>query len=243
MTLRRLEEDWEAFARGDPLWAILTVPGKRGRRWDEAEFFETGRREIDGVLAAAAARGLAPAARRCARDVGCGVGRLTQALCPHFARAVGVDIAPTMIAEARRRNAFGERCAYVQNAAPDLRVLGDERFDFAYTSIVLQHMAPELALGYLAELARLLAPGGLLVAQAPERMRQPYRTASRLLRLARGAARRLSGRRPPEMQMHGIDPGAVARAVAGAGAAVRATEPDPSLAPAWVSHRYWITKP
>jgi len=41
---------WESAARRDPLWAILSDPSKRGRRWELQGFFETGRREISLLL-------------------------------------------------------------------------------------------------------------------------------------------------------------------------------------------------
>jgi hypothetical protein len=41
---------WERAARRDPLWAVLSDPSKRGRRWDLPAFFETGSREISLLL-------------------------------------------------------------------------------------------------------------------------------------------------------------------------------------------------
>ena len=41
MELERLQEHWNAFGEQDPLWAILTEPGKRGGAWDLEEFFGT----------------------------------------------------------------------------------------------------------------------------------------------------------------------------------------------------------
>jgi hypothetical protein len=41
---------WEEAAQRDPLFAILSDPSRRGRRWDLESFFETGRREISLLL-------------------------------------------------------------------------------------------------------------------------------------------------------------------------------------------------
>ena len=111
MDLKVVARNWEAFAREDPLWPILTSPGRDGGRWSGEEFFARGRGEVDGVLEQVSALGL-PRGRARALDFGCGVGRLTQALCRHFARCDRVDISPTMIEQARAWNAHGERCAY-----------------------------------------------------------------------------------------------------------------------------------
>lgn len=157
---------WESLGADDPLWAVLTVPGSEGGRWDLDEFFATGDDEIAELLRRLDELGL-PAARRRALDFGCGVGRLTQALAAHFDEVVGVDIAASMLGEAERLNRRGDRVRWVHNPASDLSVLGDDRFDCIYTSYVLQHMDPVLARSYVAEFVRLLAPGGVAVFQVP----------------------------------------------------------------------------
>ncbi|MEM1098490.1 MAG: class I SAM-dependent methyltransferase [Planctomycetota bacterium] len=181
--LHQIGRDWEALAAADPLWAILTDPGTRGGKWDVDAFFESGRREVRLLLDELETHGLLPFARERLRtechalDFGCGVGRLTQGLCDHFGRAIGVDISPTMIRLADEHNAHADRCRYVHNDAADLAVLGDARFDLCYSFIVLQHMPWDAAQRYLADMAAQLTPTGLLVFQLPSEARiSPPRT-------------------------------------------------------------------
>jgi SAM-dependent methyltransferase len=166
MDLRDLQRHWDAFGRLDPFWAILTDPARRGNGWDPERFFATGREEIGAHLQEAARLGV-PRARGRALDFGCGAGRLTQALADHFDETVGVDVAPSMVALARRHNRHDARCTYVVNGAPDLGVLGDTRFDLIYTGRVLQHIEPRYAAAYITEFVRLLAPGGYLSFDVP----------------------------------------------------------------------------
>jgi SAM-dependent methyltransferase len=91
-----------------------------------------------------------------ALDFGCGVGRLSQALAQHCDRVTGIDISEHMLLLASQHNRHGDRMRYLLNIADDLSLLGDERFDFIYSSITLQHMPPEIQLRYIAELARFL---------------------------------------------------------------------------------------
>ena len=42
--IRKIRGHWERQARLDPLWAILSDPARKGRKWRAAAFFETGRR-------------------------------------------------------------------------------------------------------------------------------------------------------------------------------------------------------
>lgn len=164
--LDAVAQTWESLGTDDPLWAVLTVPGSEGGRWDLDEFFATGDDEVAELMRRLRELGYPRATHR-ALDFGCGVGRLTQALARVFDEVVGVDVAASMLAEAQRLNRSGDRVRWVHNAAADLAVLGDERFDCVYTSYVLQHMDPVLARAYIAEFIRVLAPGGIAVFQIP----------------------------------------------------------------------------
>lgn len=160
---------WEGHAKQDPMWAILSDPARKGRRWTPEEFFATGVAEIRGVMQSLDALGV-PYARTHALDFGCGVGRLSQALADHFDRVTGVDISATMIGYANRFSRFPDRVRYICNQAPDLTVLPDGEFSFIYSDIVLQHIQPAQTVVYLREFARVLAPGGLLVFQLPSHL-------------------------------------------------------------------------
>jgi SAM-dependent methyltransferase len=164
VSLKALQRQWDRFGRKDPLWAVLSLPDKRHGRWNEAEFFATGEREIGGVLDRARALGVVPDPAR-ALDFGCGVGRLTRALARRFERVDGVDIAPSMIERAERDKP--ERCHFHLNPHPDLRLFEDGAFTFVYTNLVLQHLPPELARSYVRELLRVLRRGGLLIFHLP----------------------------------------------------------------------------
>lgn len=166
MDLKLVQKHWDRFGRKDPLWAVLTVPGKEGRRWSVDDFLATGRAEIEAVLRTADERCL-PIHRGRALDFGCGVGRLTQALAETFERVDGVDIAPSMIERAVQLNRHPQKCSYHLSAAPDLGLFPEDTFDFVYSTLVLQHMDPGAAKGYIGEFCRLLAPGGVAVFQVP----------------------------------------------------------------------------
>ncbi|MGH9222896.1 MAG: class I SAM-dependent methyltransferase [Acidimicrobiales bacterium] len=164
---------WSRLAEVDPLWAVLSDPGKEGGRWKTDEFFARGEEEIAGVIAQLDGLGVPVTFGTCL-DFGCGVGRLTQALSRRFAEAHGVDIAEPMIEQARRYNRAGDRCHYHVNTDPDLRRFTDATFDFVYSNIVLQHMPPAASTVYMRELVRVLRPGGVAVFQVPsERVAPP----------------------------------------------------------------------
>ncbi len=238
VSLERHRHDWEELAEYDPLWAVLTQPGKHGGRWERDEFFATGEAEVAEVLETAERLDL-PKARRRALDFGCGAGRLTRALARRFETAVGVDIAEGMVATARRLNEDVPGAEFRVNTRPDLSQFEDGEFDFAYTSLVLQHIPSRgLIEGYLSELLRVTAPGGLLVFGLPERISWPYRLGLtrrlyRLLRLLRVPEAAILRRTPltpmrmtalPELRVRGLvesEGGRLLRVEPSAGGGVR----------------------
>lgn len=237
MELEQLQQDWDRFGRTDPLWAVNSSRGARGGNWDEAAFFDTGRTEVAEVLALAAP----PPEGRCL-DFGCGVGRLTQPLAEHFREVVGVDIAPSMIKEAERYKGDAGNVSYVLNESEDLSQFTDAGFDFINCSIVLQHMPPQFALGYLREFARLLTPGGQAVFTLPSEPAATLR--GRLYRvlprpLIYAYKRRRDG---ATMEMNAIPIGRLIGELESFGLVVNKVRTSGSAGPNWIAYRYVCTK-
>jgi SAM-dependent methyltransferase len=166
MSFEQLQQTWTVLGEKDPLWAILTNDDLQDSKWDPQSFFASGVAEITFLLREIDGLGL-PLNRGRALDFGCGVGRLTRALGEHFAEVHGVDIAASMLKLAAEYNADRSNLSFHLNQRPDLSLFESGTFDFVYSRIVLQHMAPEFAKSYITEFIRLLAPGGLTAFQVP----------------------------------------------------------------------------
>lgn len=166
MYLKELQENWNTFGEEDAMWAVCSTPEKKHNQWSEKDFFKTGVQCVSQLETWMEINGL-PEHRKSALDFGCGVGRLTQALCAHFDCCVGVDIAPSMIKQAKRLNQHGKKCVYRLNETDDLRVFPTRSYDLIYTQHVLQHIHPQVALRYIAEFIRILRPGGLACFHCP----------------------------------------------------------------------------
>jgi SAM-dependent methyltransferase len=173
---QHLRRSWEVFATDDPLFAIVTAPGKNGNRWDPDEFFELGRREVQDVFAALGRHGLDPPRSR-ALDFGCGVGRLTRFFADHFETAIGVDVSSRMVELARGYAPGPGGPVYAHNPRPDLALFADGTFDLVFSTLVLQHMRPDYAMGYVAEFVRLLSPEGVAMFSLPNRGPDPEPSA------------------------------------------------------------------
>lgn len=265
MKLTELQRHWNGMGEVDPLFAILTRPGKKGNRWQREEFLETGRGAVQLILDWISSTGTQLRHGR-ALDFGCGAGRLTQALCQHFQYVDGVDIARSMLDKARAWNACPHRCTYHHNEQPDLQLFPSGEFDFICTLITLQHMEPDFAVGYIREFARLLAPGGVLVFQVPDSLAQqpPQSTPAapslprpkflRTPRIIKKLKQWLDARRDKPgyfvgkseefwMEMHCVPEARVVQTLRECGLDVAAIQRDQSAGEHFVSKRYMARRP
>jgi SAM-dependent methyltransferase len=233
MRLWQLRRHWDGLAQRDPFWAVLTDSGKKGGQWGLGEFLATGVAEVGADMERI--RLLAPGLRAGrALDFGCGTGRLTQALAAHFESVTGLDISERMI-ELARKLCAEPRIRFVHSARPDLRLFGDGSFDLVYSRITLQHVAPRYTALYLAEFVRVLAPGGVLLVQVPDRVPKgdpPDRLRFSLwlptmwMRIVRNVRYHHPGWFPgtPKMQMYAVPRREVADRISRAGAPILAVE-------------------
>jgi SAM-dependent methyltransferase len=166
MNLTQLQKTWNELGKRDALWAILTGPAGAPREWNLEQFLASGRDEIATMLSRVHQLGIDVRLSN-ALDFGCGVGRLSQGLAGHFEHVFGLDIAPSMIDQARQLNRYGDRCEYLVNESDDLSRFESATFDLIYSNITFQHIPPDLSRGYLREFLRLLKPGGIMAFQIP----------------------------------------------------------------------------
>lgn len=119
-------------------------------------FFHRARcREIVRLLAS-----ISPPPQRCL-DVGCGTALITRHL---PAGAVGLDLNPRNLDKAR---SYAPRAVFINSDVEGHIPLADETFDAAICSEMLEHLIyPRRA---VAEIQRLLKPGGVLIGSVPGR--------------------------------------------------------------------------
>ena len=158
--LRKMRDDWDQRARENARYYVNTATTE----WTDEEFFATGEKTVaDEILTDLVniCQGKSPQQMR-VLEIGCGAGRVTRALARLFGEVHGVDVSGEMVRQAKlalqdQLNAF-----VYQNNSLDLDIVPPLEFDFAFSSIVFQHIpSRDIIENYVREVQRLLRPGAL----------------------------------------------------------------------------------
>ncbi len=98
-------------------------------------------------------------------DIGTGPAQIPRLLCERVpgARVVAIDLSRSMLEEARRELGGSEAASRVELRVADAKALEfpDADFDAVFSNTILHHIPDPLP--FLAEAARVLRPGGLLL--------------------------------------------------------------------------------
>jgi ubiquinone/menaquinone biosynthesis C-methylase UbiE len=155
-----MRRDWDQRARENARFWVAT--GKQD--WTDQEFFASGESHVREQILndmINICQGRDPAAMR-VLEIGCGTARVTRALARVFGRVDGVDVSGEMIERAREVLREVPNARAWQNNGVDLSMFGDEEFDFAFSSIVFQHIPSKAVIeNYVREVRRVLRPGCL----------------------------------------------------------------------------------
>lgn len=171
------DRNWQRWGEKDPYYAVLTNPCFRTDRIDKNRklFFSDGqsfiRHWIDKIEFHSGAL-----KRDRVLDFGCGVGRLTIPLTDYFSSAVGVDISPAMLDEARR-NSIGRSIDYV--ISDDSLSMVENDFDFVISCMVLQHIPVTRGMALLDHLLRRVRPQGHCLIHLPVKRNSNWRRETR----------------------------------------------------------------
>jgi len=129
---------------------------------DLRTFLESGQREFEEVVLPLLDRnGISPTALATILDFGCGCGRLVRQWRARIAHGmpmlVGVDCDPRMVRWCEQHLPFAEFA--VNDVSPPL-AFDDGQFDLIYSRSVFTHFPESLQDEWLAEVWRVLKPGG-----------------------------------------------------------------------------------
>lgn len=124
-------------------------------------FVASGRAQTEYLRSLLAEVGQPVAGMQAILEFGCGCGRMTRWWAPEAAgtRVCGCDYNGELVGWCQQNLPFVD--ARVNDLQPPLPY-ADHSFDFVYAFSVFTHLSVELAQGWLAELTRVVKPGGLI---------------------------------------------------------------------------------
>jgi SAM-dependent methyltransferase len=96
-------------------------------------------------------------------EIGPGAGRWSEVLFERASRLVVVDVSERPLELCRERFGAGGNVEYVLSSGSDMPGVADASVDAVWSFDVFVHVAPRDQAGYLSEVARVLAPGGVAV--------------------------------------------------------------------------------
>jgi SAM-dependent methyltransferase len=96
-------------------------------------------------------------------EVGPGAGRWSQVLADRASRLILVDVSERPLELCRERFGADDNVEYVLSSGSDMPGVADGSVDAVWSFDVFVHVAPRDQAGYLGEVARVLAPGGVAV--------------------------------------------------------------------------------
>jgi len=159
-TLDKMRRDWDERARENARFYVNT----ERTDWTDQEFFASGERTVTEEILTDMTnicQGMDPRQMK-VLEIGCGAGRVTRALAKLFGEVHAVDVSGEMVAQAREALRTQPNAHVYQNNGMDLSVLPPGPFDFAFSTIVFQHIpSRDVIENYVREVCRLLRPGAL----------------------------------------------------------------------------------
>jgi 2-polyprenyl-3-methyl-5-hydroxy-6-metoxy-1,4-benzoquinol methylase len=165
-----IQHNWQEMGDSDPYYSVLVAPEHFGAPSQEVihRFFQTGFGDVDRFLKTLERNDLHLPSHATCLEFGCGLGRITRALAPHFNNVVAVDISAThlALAEKHAREDGVQGIEWTHLVSVDaLDTL--PQVDAIFSLIVLQHNPPPVINRIVRQFARILKPGGIAYFQVP----------------------------------------------------------------------------
>jgi SAM-dependent methyltransferase len=157
------DAQWEQWGVRDPYYGVLTDPRFRATAMNadaKREFFASGGLHVDYVLGTCRGRIEHTFAPQRVLDFGCGVGRLLIPFAQVASDVVGMDIAPSMLAEARINCEEHGITNVSLLMSDDTLSKAEGQFDLVHSCIVLQHVEIARGRALFAQLVNKVKLGG-----------------------------------------------------------------------------------
>lgn len=158
--------EWIEWGKQDPLFGVAAWPGKEksgADPWTDEDFYKCGQKDWEIFLAHWIKQGISM--ESCV-EIGCGAGRITQALAKTFEKVIALDVSPEMIDYAQRH--IPNQNVHFTTINGSKIPLEDLSVTAVFSTHVFQHFdSPDTVVDFFKESARILKPEGSLMIHLP----------------------------------------------------------------------------
>ena len=158
-TLDESKSKWSSLAKENSNYYIYSACG---RDISDSEFVNSGVSDYKDLVVndRFLQKFLGPKKDKVALEIGCGTGRVTQAMAKDFKHVYGTDISAEMILQAKDKNKKNN-ITFLETDGSSFP-LPDNSVDFVFSFIVFQHMpSKKVVRDNFSEIYRLLKSGGV----------------------------------------------------------------------------------
>ena len=157
----RMKKDWNERAENDPLYWTVSAPLDGPGSWDVDAYFQSGERclrtSLDFFLTDEDTAGAA-------LEIGCGAGRVSQALALRFPWVHALDVSPVMLGKAKQfaQERGVQNIEWHEGDGLGAQVPGlHGQISTVYSTLVLSHIPdPLVQVQYIKDIGWLLEPEG-----------------------------------------------------------------------------------
>jgi SAM-dependent methyltransferase len=165
-----VQDAWQHLGETEPYWSVVT--GERflmaNIEQSREEFYRTGQPDAARVVRTFERNGIDASGLRTCLEYGCGLGRVTRWLAPHFEQFYACDIS---LPHLRSMEDYLSKQQFNHVVFKQIQSMDDlcalPNVDLVYSIIVLQHNPPPVIAALLAQLLQKIKPGGYAYFQAP----------------------------------------------------------------------------
>jgi 2-polyprenyl-3-methyl-5-hydroxy-6-metoxy-1,4-benzoquinol methylase len=169
MIFNNSDKEWELYGKIDPYFGVLTDEKYSQKCINEENlncFLHSGEEYCKNVIHQIH-KNIIPSFRPAKiLDYGCGVGRLLIPFAKGTKMVVGVDISPSMLAEAKK-NIENNGIKNIQLCTVSNINSLPMDFDFVHSFIVFQHIPRQNGENLILKILSLLKPGGIAAIHVP----------------------------------------------------------------------------
>ena len=158
------DHEWKLYGDENPYYGVISDDRLQQKNLNAeamVQFWQSGLDHIDEVFHKIRQHIDPNFSPGQALDFGCGVGRLVFAIRTRCNHVTGIDVSPSMLAEAKRQATLQsiDQLTFIESS--DCHELGGSLFDFLHSYIVFQHIPVARGNAILDRLLASLRSGGV----------------------------------------------------------------------------------